>query len=119
MADVISRNGGSPRPRRAAFFDVDETLISVKSIFRFLSFHLSQRGLPSAVYQRVRDDLDELSAAGWTRQPANEAYYRVYANQRVAEVTAHGRAWFAAELEGGSLFIDDVLAALRRHTAEG
>ncbi len=119
MADLTSRGGGASRPRRAAFFDVDETLISVKSMFRFLEFHLAQRGLPSAVYQRIRADLDELVAAGWTRQHTNKAYYRVYANQQVAQVVAHGRAWFAAELDGGALFIDDVLAELRRHVAAG
>lgn len=119
MADATSPDGGSPRPRRAAFFDVDETLIAVKSMFRFLEFHLARRGLPSAVYRRVRADLDELVAAGWTRQHTNQAYYRVYANQQVADVAEDARAWFAAELASGGLFIDDVLAALRQHTAAG
>lgn len=118
MTDVIWE-GGSAQPRRAAFFDVDETLISVKSMFRFLEFHLALRGMPAAVYHRVRADLDELAAAGRTRQYTNRKFYRVYANQEVAQVTSHAEAWFAAELAGGHLFNGDVLAALRRHTAAG
>lgn len=32
----------------AAFFDVDETLIGFKSMFRFLAFHLERRGAAPA-----------------------------------------------------------------------
>jgi HAD superfamily hydrolase (TIGR01490 family) len=118
MAD-LSWEEGSSQPRRAAFFDLDETLISVKSMFRFLEFHLALRGMPPAVYQQVRADLDELSAAGRTRQYTNKKFYRVYANQQVAQVVSHADAWFAAELAGGHLFHGEVLNALRRHTAAG
>jgi HAD superfamily hydrolase (TIGR01490 family) len=119
MAALRHRGGGSRQPRRAAFFDVDETLITVKSMFRFLEFHLAQRGMPPAVYERVRDDLAELAARGRTRQFTNRAYYRVYANQRAAQITAQARAWFATELANGGLFVDGVLSALRGHTAAG
>lgn len=118
VANVTSR-GGSPDFRRAAFFDLDETLISVKSIFRFLEFHLAQRGLPPAVYRQIRVDLDKLTAAGWTRERTNERLYRVYASQPVAQVAAQGRAWFAAELNSGTLFVEEVLSALRRHSSDG
>lgn len=105
--------------RRAAFFDLDETLIRVKSMFRFLGFHLAQRGLPASVFDRVRSDLDELTAAGWTRQQTNRAYYRVYANQSADRLTAHGEQWFADEQARGGLFVGPVLDALRAHQADG
>src|ERR1700730_4252983 len=96
-------------PWRAAFFDLDETLIRVKSMFRFLEFHLAQRGLPTAVYDRVRSDLDAMSAAGSTRQQTNRAYYQVYANQSADQLTAHGELWFAGEQARGGLFTGSVL----------
>lgn len=105
--------------RRAAFFDLDETLIRVKSMFRFLEFHLTQRGLPAAVYERVRADLDTLAAAGRTRAQTNRAYYQVYANESVDRVTAHGELWFAGEQARGDLFTGPVLEALRAHQAAG
>ena len=117
MSNTATWKGSSPR--RAAFFDVDETLIKVKSMFRFLEFHLARRGLPGAVYTRIRADLDALSAAGWTRQRTNRAYYRVYANQPAERLAAHGEAWFAGELAGGDLFVPGVLNALRRHQRQG
>lgn len=118
VAEGTSR-GGSSGIRRAAFFDLDETLISTKSIFGFLEFHLAQRGLPPAVYRRIRADLDKLTAAGWTREDTNQRLYRVYAGQPVSRVAAQGRAWFAAELASGTLFVEEVLSALRWHSNEG
>jgi HAD superfamily hydrolase (TIGR01490 family) len=105
--------------RRAAFFDLDETLIRVKSMFRFLEFHLARRGMPTAVFDRVRSDLDGLAAAGWTRQQTNRAYYRVYANQPADRLTAHGELWFADEQARGGLFVGPVLDVLRAHQANG
>lgn len=118
VARLTSRDG-SPGFRRAAFFDLDETLITVKSIFRFLKFHLAQRGLPPAVYRQIRLDLDKLTAAGWTREKTNERLYRVYATQPVSQVEAQGRAWFAAELDSGALFVEEVLSALHQHSSDG
>jgi HAD superfamily hydrolase (TIGR01490 family) len=117
MSDTVTRKGSSPR--RAAFFDLDETLIKVKSMFRFLEFHLARRGLPGAVYERIRADLDALSSAGWTRRETNRAYYQVYKHQSADRLAAHGEEWFAGELAGADLFVTGVFEALRRHQRQG
>jgi HAD superfamily hydrolase (TIGR01490 family) len=117
MSNTVTRKGASPH--RAAFFDLDETLIKVKSMFRFLEFHLSRRGLPGAVYERIRADLDELAAAGWTRRETNRAYYQVYKHQSAARLAAHGEEWFAEELADGDLFVAGTFEALRRHQRQG
>jgi len=117
MSETASPAGFAPR--RAAFFDVDETLISVRSMFRFLEFHLAERGLPPVVYARIRDDLEALPAAGWTRQQAGRAYYRVYGNQKADRIAAQGERWFTGELAAGDLFVGGVFEALRRHQRRG
>ena len=104
---------------RAAFFDVDETLVVVKSMFRFLAFHLDARGLPPSAYDTARDELLTMAAAGVPRAESNRFYYRNYAGQDVAEVAAQGRAWFAAELAAGGLFVPAVVDALAAHRAAG
>lgn len=106
-------------PVEIAFFDVDETLITVKSMFRFLRFHHRERGLPPSVYEEAAGTLRRRSAAGVSRLVTNREYYRLYAGRPREELFAHGRAWFDAELAGGSLLHPPVVSALRRHRARG
>ncbi|MFF1258669.1 HAD family hydrolase [Streptomyces sp. NPDC058321] len=110
-------NGGSAVD--IAFFDVDETLITVKSMFRFLEFHFRERGLPPSAYAEAAGDLRAKSAAGVSRRDTNREYYRLFAGRAAEEVFAHGRAWFDAELAGGTLLHPPAVEALRRHRGEG
>lgn len=114
-------SAAAPRSGRIAFFDVDETLITVKSMFRFLRYHLRRRGLPDSVYQRIHDDLAAMAAAGTSREESNLAYYRVYAGQAVDDLTVQGREWFAEELgrDPVGLFEPSTTAALARHRSVG
>ncbi|MEV7388067.1 HAD-IB family hydrolase [Streptomyces sp. NPDC091215] len=106
-------------PVEIAFFDVDETLITVKSMFRFLEFHYRERGLPPSAYDEAAGALRRRSAAGVSRLVTNREYYRLYADRPHSELFAHGRAWFDAELAGGTLLHPPVVSALRRHRAQG
>ncbi|WP_327695940.1 HAD family hydrolase [Streptomyces sp. NBC_00459] len=111
---------GAPNaPVEIAFFDVDETLITVKSMFRFLEFHYRERGLPPSAYEEAADTLRRRSAAGVSRLVTNREYYRLYAGRSRDELFAHGRAWFDAELAGGTLLHPPVVSALRRHREQG
>ncbi|WP_242614301.1 HAD family hydrolase [Actinomadura roseirufa] len=100
--------------RRAAFFDVDDTLITVKSMFRFL-----EHDRPPAEYRRVMAELRALKASGLPREVTGRAFYRTLAGRDVAEVAGSGAAWFAAELDRGGLFDREVLALLRGHAGRG
>ncbi|MFB7244249.1 HAD-IB family hydrolase [Streptomyces populi] len=117
--------GGRTRPTTgrtrpgAAFFDVDETLIAVKSMFRFLRYHLAAIGSPPAAYSAVTDELRGLVAAGASREEVMRAYYRVYAGQRAADLSATGRDWFRHELGAGDLFLPAGLRAFREHGRRG
>lgn len=104
---------------KAAFFDVDETLIAVKSMFRFLEYHLAAIGSPPAAYSAMVAELRGLVAAGASREHVTRAYYRVYAGQRAADLSAQGRSWFRREQRAGDLFLPGSLRAFRGHRRLG
>ncbi|OLZ61280.1 hypothetical protein AV521_43925 [Streptomyces sp. IMTB 2501] len=103
---------------RAAFFDVDETLIRRKSMFSFLEFHLRRRGRPDGTYERLTDELRAAAASGVPRQEINRRFYRLLAGEPVEALTAAGEAWFAHEVERG-LFIEPTLTELAERRAAG
>jgi HAD superfamily hydrolase (TIGR01490 family) len=105
-------------PRAAAFFDVDETLISVKSMFRFLEYHLRVMGAGPDAYPAARDRL-LTQAAGTTRAVANRAYYELYAGVSSELLSAHGRAWCAEEISRPAFFHPALVERFRRHRRAG
>ncbi|WP_051840604.1 HAD family hydrolase [Streptomyces sp. NRRL F-5126] len=107
------------RPVDVAFFDVDETLITVKSMFRFLEFHYRARGLPPSAYGQAAGTLRRRSAEGVSRLTTNREYYRLFAGRPRDELFSHGRAWFEAESAAGGLLHPPVVSALRRHQEQG
>ncbi len=106
-------------PLRAAFFDVDETIITVKSMFRFLEFYLRATGRPGGEYERFADQLRQLAATGTPREETNRSYYRAYAGEPVELVRRLGEEWFRTELAGGAFLRTEVVDVLRRHQRAG
>jgi HAD superfamily hydrolase (TIGR01490 family) len=109
----------SAGPRRAAFFDVDETLITVKSMMRFLRFHLGAVGAPTSTYASTADRLESLVQSGRPREDANREYYRSFAGHEVAVVAEHGRRWFDRTRLELEIFHPPVLAAFAEHARDG
>jgi HAD superfamily hydrolase (TIGR01490 family) len=109
------QDGGSPA---VAFFDVDETLIAVKSMPRFLDYYWQAIGRPRQEFADTVARFRAEAVAGQSRGEANRAYYRLFAGHRVEEVAGHGRAWFLAE-EGPGFWNPVGLQAYRRHQASG
>ncbi|GGS37312.1 HAD family hydrolase [Actinokineospora fastidiosa] len=105
--------------RRAAFFDVDGTLITVTSLFRFLAHDMAARGEPRRRYDDVMAALARMKAAGAGREESNRAFYAAFRGRPVAELAAEGARWFAEENAAGGLFHPHVLARLRAHAAAG
>lgn len=104
------------RPTAGAFFDVDETLVRVKSMFHFLEFYLRERGEPEGTYEKLIAEIRAAAEQGASRQEINRSYYRLYAGERAERVAAGGRAWFAHHVEQ-DLFIPETLAELRQAQA--
>ena len=104
---------------RAAFIDVDQTLLTFTSIFRFRACDLAQSGQPQAAYEAALGALTHLREAGASREDTNCAFYRQFTGRSVAKLTALGERWFATEREMGSVFNPAVLAGLRSHQSAG
>lgn len=103
-----------------AFFDVDDTLISVKSMFSFQDFWYRRTGDEEgrAAFESEMRALLKDPNASW--EAANRRYYAHFAGRKVADVEACGRDWFA-ELEASvkGLFLDAVVHRLRAHRDRG
>lgn len=106
----------SPRP--LAFFDVDETLITVKSMLGFLELYC-HRNEGSERLAQARASLMAAQARGVARSELNRLYFRIFGGEHGAALAAAGRAWFRAAQDAGELFHPPALQALRRHQQAG
>ncbi|WP_327303470.1 HAD-IB family hydrolase [Streptomyces sp. NBC_01298] len=106
-------------PSLIAFFDVDETLITVTSMIGFLAFHPEREAAGSSDFDRARADLLARRERGVAREELNRAYYRLFAGCTQESLTAAGRAWFRQETAKGGLLHRPTLAALHRHRRDG
>ncbi|WP_064742992.1 HAD family hydrolase [Pseudonocardia spinosispora] len=102
-----------------AFFDVDETVITVKSMFRFLEFYLAATGRPPEEYRRIRAELKALTESGMSREDTNRRYYRSFAGEPVARVRELGQDWFDQERRAGGLFHLATVGSLALHHFAG
>lgn len=116
MPDAIAR-----APRRLAFSDVDETLLSGKSLFDFLDFYFAGRhGADGARHAaRTRRRIAGLVAAGSSREVGNRAYYEAWTGERLDVVTAWGAEWFARRSTVPGFYVPATRAALREHRNAG
>jgi len=103
----------------AAFFDVDETLVTCKSMLSFLVHYYRESGRPDGAAADATGSLREITDRGGTREQSNRAYYRLFTGQRTAEVAEAGQRWFADRMHAGGLFHPPVLDALRVHQQAG
>jgi len=104
------------RPAGVAFFDVDETLLSVRTLESFLLFYLKR--VPSMISpERLRDLAGQVVTL--ERSEFNRRYYGIWAGQDVAQVRAAGRDWFADALDKPGFYRPNVLDRLREHQASG
>ncbi|MFD9813418.1 HAD family hydrolase [Streptomyces sp. NPDC059080] len=116
-AEKGRRQGGESR-RSAAFFDVDETLITAKSMFEFLRYWLARNGDDGTLYRQRADALRKL-AERVPREEGNRAYYTNFAGVPAAGLIDAGRDWYAAYRRGPDAFVTATARALVRHQAAG
>ncbi|WP_223775036.1 HAD-IB family hydrolase [Streptomyces sp. 135] len=107
------------RHTRIAFFDVDGTLTTDTTLFRFLRHYLTAQGHAPHVYEQRRRRLKAMTAIGVPREETNRAYFENFRGASAATVSRLAREWFAAELRHGGFFNEHALAALRRHQSDG
>ncbi|MEU9072191.1 HAD-IB family hydrolase [Streptomyces sp. NPDC048109] len=110
-------SAGRPGAERAAFFDVDETLLAVRGMEDFWS-HWS--GTP---YGRGRDrrfaEVVAMVRAGVAREECNRAYYRLFAGVGTACFEHACRQWYGELRTRPDAAVAPVLRALRAHRRRG
>lgn len=114
----MQRNHQQP-PTGYAFFDVDDTLISVKSMLSFQDFWY--RKYPdSAAEFRYRADLRTQLHPGACWASLNRLYYSHFAGRSEAAVIEAGRQWFE-QLHSGKpdFFHGRVVEELVEHSRRG
>lgn len=101
------------------FFDVDDTLISVKSMLSFQDYWYEifaddpGKGAYYADLQRHRSN-----NLPW--EESHRLYYQYFSGRRVADVEAYGSAWFHhMEKNNPNLFHSNPLAELKQHQRQG
>ncbi|MFE0178870.1 HAD family hydrolase [Streptomyces sp. NPDC059002] len=101
---------------RVAFFDVDETLISAKSMWDFWTHWARTAADPPA-----RCDLAEVlpDVSRQSREDANRAYYRLFAGVAAARLEEAGRSWYAGYRARPDAAVAATLTELRRHQRNG
>jgi HAD superfamily hydrolase (TIGR01490 family) len=99
-----------------AFFDVDETLVSVRTLESFLMAYLKE--VPTMIslerLQQLARQVVELD-----RDEFNRRYFAIWAGQPVERVLDAGRRWYAENSEAPGFYRPNVLERLRRHQADG
>jgi len=102
-----------------AFFDVDDTLIAVKSMFSFQDYWYSK--YPDFKAQHAFDrDMNRRHEPNVSWEKLNALYYSHFSGRNVDALLACGKAWFD-ELENvqENLFHAPIVNVLRQHQAQG
>lgn len=99
-----------------AFFDVDETLVSVRTLESFLMSYLKE--VPSMIsmerLQALARQVVELD-----REEFNRLYFAIWAGQPVGQVLDAGRRWYAENSGAPGFYRPNVLDRLRQHQQDG
>ncbi|WP_047248904.1 HAD family hydrolase [Chromobacterium subtsugae] len=107
---------------RFAFFDVDETLIDMKSMFSFRRYYFLRRFGPvlgRLQEWRARRRLQDLLDCGCDRSEVNRAFFREFAGHAPEQLAAAAKAWFAEVSSRDGFYIRPALNALQRHIDHG
>lgn len=106
--------------RIGAFFDVDETLITGKSMFDFLRFHLADPHTSVERQARRWAELDKAIRTGTlSRAEVNRDYYRIYQGLPADQLAEQGARWFARQRALPGFTQPEVLRSLVRHRLAG
>ncbi|WJV25513.1 MULTISPECIES: HAD family hydrolase [Pseudomonas] len=108
--------------RRIAFFDVDETLIDLKSMFSFRSFYFRQlwgQESGAKAENAAAKRIDQYVLEGRDRSAINTLFYEDFRDHRPDRLAEAVQDWYAQERARPGFFIQPALEALRAHQRNG
>lgn len=107
-----------------AFFDVDGTLLNMKSMFSFHDYWYRRWNRVNG--QAVSEEFEDVTAilrglaeSGAPRKLINRRYYEFFAGRSVDAVTACAQAWSRSALADPNLFVTEVVDELDGLRAKG
>lgn len=107
---------------RYAFFDVDDTLIRIKSMFDFFPFWCELHAMPET-QDEFNAAFERAFAVGRRREELNRLYYRFFAGINEVDLKAAGRLWvtrrFGVQGLAETMIFPEVVDRLRAHRASG
>ncbi|PKE29913.1 HAD-IB family hydrolase [Rahnella sp. AA] len=103
--------------KSVAFFDVDETIINIKSMFDFFSFWCIKTNKIEKLKKYISYLKSEVEKGG-SREKINREYYMQFKCVKYNELLTAGEIWFK-NIINSDLFISSTIEALRRHQLEG
>lgn len=114
LASVAMKPG-----QRYAFFDVDETLIALKSMFDFFPFWCDRQKDPE-LRQRFDAAFAEARGEGQSREQLNRLYYSFFQLVPMGTLKAAGKEWFEDRFCGQRPpYVGRVVAQLKAHQKAG
>jgi len=102
--------------KAAAFFDVDETIITTKSMFDFYDFWCRENNEHEELERYMKHFRSEVKK-GTCREQLNKEYYRQFAGVSYKKLEEAGEKWFDTKLYS-SFFIGSAVALLKKHQAK-
>lgn len=101
-----------------AFFDVDETVITIKSMFHFYKYWCDSRSAIHEYYQFNVKFTDALQQ-GTRREELNKMYYRQFKGVNINALNIAGKKWFYKFFSNSELYIQATTTVLKEHKENG
>ncbi len=112
----------SHNQQRYGFFDVDETIISVKSMFEFIDhiemFEPSRKRLVFRA-RVMRKVIFALSRLGVKRMSINKIYYYAFYGENIDILFELGRDWFLRNSRKDNFYIKETISYLKDLQSKG
>lgn len=105
-----------------AFFDLDGTVISPKSLLSFYEYYLAAHsaGNGGKEWALIASEIEHKLAEGWTRANLNRWFYEVhFAGLSVATVQRIATEWLVLNSSRENFYIDKTLERIRAHQNSG
>ncbi len=102
-----------------AFFDVDDTVVSIKTMFSFQDYWYAELKDYEGEKKFIRD-MKARNEPGACWEDLNRRYYQHFSGRSVSTVAQYAERWFDALLKSDSrLFNNNVVAELHAHQSAG
>ncbi len=118
----LRKVGKMPSDETFAFFDVDDTLVTCKTMFSFQDFWFKTRHPTNGqiLAAEFSSQVDEFRSSGRPREELNSFYYSTFAGRKPEDVAETARLWFEKHRRNNPAFyVPAALSALVHHRQQG